>query len=224
MLNNNVIMDRKNKLPKFPDSYLGEKAEEYNNLTWMERNQKRTTLKCVEYLFDKNLGEENDEIHEKSSKIILDLGCGTGFSSEILLQNGFRVIGIDLLIDMLTLATEKKKMLKNNNLGLILSDINYLPLKISSIDHVISVSAYNFITHNNHGLREKRKTLNNTAKYLNKLLKKNGRAIIELYPESDEELDLFASSFTNNGFKGFKIKDNPNQKSGKTFLLLKKTR
>ena len=49
-------MTRKKKLPKFPDDYLGTKANEYNSLKWMERNQKETTLRCVDYLFDMNLG------------------------------------------------------------------------------------------------------------------------------------------------------------------------
>ena len=215
-----MIFIRNNKLPKFPESYIGDKANEYDNLKWMERNQKKTTLRSLSFLYDRKLGNdiENDKHH-----IILDLGCGTGFSSEILVKNENRVIGIDILNDMIRYAYQKKKLL-NENLELILADINYISLKTQSIDHIISISAYNFITHNSHGLREKKKTLNNTAKYLNKLLKKNGRVIIELYPENDEELDLFTSSFTNNGFKGFKIKDNPNQKSGRTFLLLKKTR
>ena len=77
------------------------------------------------------------------------------------------------------------------------------------------------IIHNKFDVREKRKTLNNTAMHWKKLLKKNGRIIIEFYPES-EDLDLFISSFTENGFDGFMVKKNPKQKSGQIFLLLKK--
>ena len=210
-------MFRNNKLPKFPDSYIGDKANEYDNLKWMERNQKKTTLRSLSFLYDSKLG---NDIDNNKPFIILDLGCGTGFSSEILVTNEYRVVGVDIQNDMIKFANQKRKLLKN--LELILADINYLPLKNNSVDHIISISAYNFIIHNSHSLREKRKTLNNTAKYLNKLLKKKGRVIIELYPESDEELDLFTLSFTKNGFKGFKIKDNPKQKSGQTFLILKK--
>jgi hypothetical protein len=46
--------------------------------------------------------------------------------------------------------------------------------------------------------------------------------VLEFYPNDEQELNLFKSSFTNNGFDGFMIKQNPNQKSGQTFLLLKK--
>jgi len=213
-------MTRKNKIPKFPNSYIGDKAKEYDRQKWMERNQKRTTHKVLEYLIDKKLGEH--DIQQDYSCLILDLGCGSGFSSEVLIENGFRVIGIEILKDMLSLAKKRKKLLEYTNLDLILADINYLPLKPKKIDHIISVSAYNFITHHSSSLREERKIVNNTAKDLYRILKNEGRIIIELYPKDDKDLDLFKSSFTSNGFDGFMIKNDENQRGGQTFLLLKK--
>ena len=214
------MIKTKNNIPKFPDSYAGIEASKYDNQTWMERNQKRTTIKCVEYLFDEKLGE-TDKIDQKSSMVMLDLGCGTGFSSETLIDFGFRTISIDILYDMLTIARNKKKS-SVPNLELILADINYLPIKSNCIDHIISVSAYNFIAHKAKNITDKQKILFNTAKYLHEILKPSGRTIIEFYPETDSELDLFSKSFTNNCFEGFLVKNNPNQKSGQTFLLLKK--
>ncbi|MFX0147929.1 MAG: methyltransferase domain-containing protein, partial [Candidatus Hodarchaeota archaeon] len=103
-------MTRKNKLPQFPDSYLGEKSYEYDNSTWMERNQKRTTLICLQYLFDEKLNNVGKEdILDDKPYLILDLGCGTGFSSEILINSGLRVIGIDILLDMLIKAKNKSE-------------------------------------------------------------------------------------------------------------------
>ena len=155
--------------------------------------------------------------------LILDLGCGTGFSTEILVERGFRVVGVDILLDMLSKVKTKKNYMNNqNNLELILADINFIPLRSSSINHAISISAYNFITHKADSIRDKTKIANNTAKYLYKLLKPDGRIIIEFYPKDDSELEMFTSSFNTNGFDGFIIKQNPNQKSGQTFLLLKK--
>ena len=71
-------------------------------------------------------------------------------------------------------------------------------------------------------LGEQVKLLNDTAKYLYKILKKKGRIVIEFYPKDDRELKMFNKSFINNNFEGYMIKSNPNQKSGQTFLLLKK--
>jgi len=213
-------MVRKNQLPQFPHDYLNEKAEEYDSSKWMERNQKRSTLLSIQYLFDEKLDDkEDDGIEMGTPLLVLDLGCGTGFSSEILVENGFKVIGIDILPDMIFKAREKKD---EKNLELILADINYLPIKANIFDHIISVSSYNFITYGKENYGEKVKLLSETANYLNKILKKKGRIIIEFYPKDDHELNIFNKSFINNGFEGFMVKSNPKQKSGQTFLLLKK--
>ncbi|UCC21293.1 MAG: class I SAM-dependent methyltransferase [Promethearchaeota archaeon] len=190
----------------------------------MERNQKRSTLISVEYLFDERLNDIEDIGTEMGeSSLILDLGCGTGYSSEVLIQNGFRVVGVDILNDMLSKAREKKKISKElKKLELILADINNLPIRNNSVDYIISISSYNFIIHGLENYGEKVKLLNNTGKNLNNFLKNKGRVVIEFYPKDDNELKIFNKSFINNGFEGFVVKNKPKQKSGQTFLLLKK--
>jgi 18S rRNA (guanine1575-N7)-methyltransferase len=218
-------MVRKNRLPKFPEDYIDDKAIEYDSSKWMERNQKRSTLLSIKYLSDDNFNDkgELEEYLGDSNHLILDLGCGTGFSSEILIENGFRVIGVDILPDMILQAKEKKKnSTKFKGLELILADINNLPLKSNTIDHIISISAYNFIIHEKVNYGEKVKLINDTADYLHKILKLQGRVIIEFYPKNEKELIMFNKSFINNGFEGFMVKKNPKQTSGQTFLLLKK--
>lgn len=217
-------MVRKNRRPKFPEDYLKDKAEEYDSSRWMARNQKRSTLNSLQYIIDEKLNDREDgAIEMGASTLILDLGCGSGFSSEILIENGFRVIGIDILDDMLSKAGEKKNNFKDYKaLELVLADINYLPIKPNSVDHIISISSYNFITYGMENFGEKVKLINDTARYLHKILKNKGRIIIEFYPKDDKELKMFNKSFINNGFSGFMIKQNPKQKSGQTYLLLKK--
>ena len=144
-------------LPIFPDSYLGDKASEYDNSKWMERNQKKTTLRTIQYLLDEKLGIIKFNLDNDLPLLILDLGCGSGFSSEILDEYGFRVIGIDILSDMLSKAAEKKRILKNKNINLILADINNLPIKTNTIHHIISISAYNFITYGKSSFNKKKK-------------------------------------------------------------------
>ncbi|MHA1986511.1 MAG: class I SAM-dependent methyltransferase [Promethearchaeota archaeon] len=217
-------MGRINRLPRFPFDYINTKAEEYNNSRWMERNQKRATLLSIQYLYDKNLNSSKaNRIQTGVSSLVMDLGCGTGFSSEILVDNGFYVVGVDILPDMLLKAREKRVNFNIRRfLSLILADINSLPIRESKIDDIISISAYNFIIHGKKNHFEKVKLLNDTAKCLNKILKKKGRIIIEFYPKDDQELAIFNNSFTKNGFEGFMVKRDPKQKSGQTFLLLKK--
>ena len=217
-------MLEKNRLPKFPDSYIGENSQEYDSSQWMERNQKKTTLLCLQYLSDPLL--DHVGIHDKSENrnyLILDLGCGTGFSSEILAESGFRVIGIDILRDMLYKAYNKKSFISlYHNIFLILADIKHLPLRKNRINHIISVSAYNFILDDNLEVENKLQVLNSTAESLYQLLKERGRIVIEFYPKNEKELEWFSSSFKANGFKGFIVKSKSKQKSGQYFLLLQK--
>jgi 18S rRNA (guanine1575-N7)-methyltransferase len=215
---------RKNRLPRFPFDYINDKANDYNNSRWMERNQKKATIVSIQYLFDEKINDsEVNGIQMGDSSLLLELGCGTGFSSEILIENGFTVIGIDILPDMLLKAREKNKLIKfKKDLRLILADINFLPIRANVINQIISISSYNFIIHGKKNDAEKIKLLNKTANYLRKILKKAGKIIIEFYPKDDQELTIFNNSFTKNGFEGFMVKSNPNQKSGQTFLLLKK--
>ncbi|MFW9828761.1 MAG: class I SAM-dependent methyltransferase [Candidatus Thorarchaeota archaeon] len=217
-------MVRKNRLPKFPDDYLEDKATDYDNSKWMERNQKNTTLKCIQYLFDEKLKyKEVSESEVKNNSLVLDLGCGTGYSSEIIVQTGFRVIGIDILPDMLFKAKEKKRYIEENkDMELILADINYLPIKDNIIEYIISVSSYNFITYGLKNYGEKVKLINETAIDINRILKSHGIVVIEFYPKDERELKMFNKSFINKGFEGYMVKKNPFQKSGQTFLLLKK--
>jgi len=213
-------MVRKDYVPEFPDSYLGDKSDDYDSQGWMERNQKKTTMRCIEFLYDKKLGKE--DIRKDIPYLLLDLGCGTGFSSEVLLEHGFKVVGIDLLYDMLSKMKKKRDNQHLKDLQLILGDANHLPFRSDVFDHILSVSSYNFILHKKTHTKEKKQQANATAKYINIILKKLGRFIIEFYPKDEEELEIFKKSFIYNGFDGFLIKSNPNQKSGQTFLLLKK--
>ena len=190
----------------------------------MERNQKKSTILSLEYLFGEKLEDKEEQnINPEDSFLILDLGCGTGFSSEILIEKGYKVIGIDILSDMLLKIKEKKSIYQElHGLELILADINYLPFKNEKFDHIVSISAYNFIINEIHNPRNKINILNNTANALNKILKDQGRIVIEFYPENEKDLELFNKSFINNGFEGFMVKGNPRQQAGQTFLLLKK--
>jgi SAM-dependent methyltransferase len=216
-------MSQNQKTPKFPDSYVGDQSKEYNSSIWMERNQKKTTLLCIQYLFDIRLDKLGiHDVLEQNKFLILDLGCGTGFSTEMIALNGYRVIGIDILPDMIYYAKKNLKIQKyKKDVNLILASINQLPLRYDSFNHAISVSAYNFIAHGQDSYKEKKRILGKTAKSIFKLLKPFGRVIIEFYPKDEKELNLFLSSFKDD-FDGFFIKKNPNQKAGQTFLLLKK--
>ena len=206
----------KKERPKFPDAYIGEQAIEYNSSKWMERNQKITSARCIELLFDSKLGKfpsfDNDEL------LLVDLGCGTGFSTEMLLEERFNVISIDILPDMLNLFHNKR--IKGSNL--VLADILNLPFRENKIDHVISISSFNFIYENILDDNRKNKIIYRTSENLKKILRDNGRIIIEFYPESGNDINFLMRNFKSTGFNGFLVQDHPGLRKEQNFLILKK--
>ena len=50
-------MSNHDNTPIFPDSYIGDNSREYDNSIWMERNQKKATLVCLQYLHDEKLNK-----------------------------------------------------------------------------------------------------------------------------------------------------------------------
>ena len=65
---------------------------------------------------------------------VLDLGCGTGFFTEILASKYQRVIGLDISAKMLAFARPNR----SNNIIWIESDTYHLPFKDNSLDLIYS--------------------------------------------------------------------------------------
>ncbi len=82
-----------------------------------------------ETLFYKRLTEFVKKID--TGDFILDIGCGTGFPSQLLLSMGKKVIGIDISLELIVRAPK--------NMGYILSDAQYLPFKKEAFDSVVSL-------------------------------------------------------------------------------------
>ena len=199
------------------DFYFGEKAEFYAKSKWMARNQIKSTQRALGLLEDPRIGGELSSYLE--DYIILDLGCGSGFSTHVIESEGFQVIGLDNSFDMLEKHMERTVPFKRN---LVCGLIEALPFRENSVNMIISISAFNFILENVHQ-RDKRKKLREVSQSLSKVLKVKGRVVIEFYPKK-EDISLYLESLKN--FEGGMIVDNPNQRKEQKFLILrsKKTR
>lgn len=70
-----------------------------------------------------------------TGKTVLDLGCGTGYFSELLRQRGANLICADLSVEMLAQA---KKRCGDDGVVYFQADAECLPFKAHSIDYVFS--------------------------------------------------------------------------------------
>jgi ubiquinone/menaquinone biosynthesis C-methylase UbiE len=105
--------------------------------------------------------------------LILDVGCGTGFSLNVLKKSGFKAIGIDASFEMLKYAKEKK-------FEVILADMASLPFKDESFDNLISISAIQWARVQEYG-----KVLDE----IKRVIKKG--AVVQFYPKEKWEFEYF---------------------------------
>lgn len=141
--------------------YSYNEAKKYNLSGAFKRIQKIMTLDALEI------------INFKTNSKILDLGCGTGFSTKILVDKGLKVIGVDISKNMLSFAKKK-------NLNVIKSNMTSLPFKDKSFDGLISISAIQWL---------KSSEYNQVLKEINRVIK--DKAIIQFYPKNQIEFDYF---------------------------------
>lgn len=91
-----------------------------------------------------------------SGKVVLDLGCGTGYFSQALTERGAEVISFDLSAQMLDVA---KQRCANKVTTYIQGDAESLPLRDNSVDYVFSSLALQWCSDFAVPLREIRRVI-----------------------------------------------------------------
>ena len=177
----------------------------YANSKNMKRIQEKITKRVLELL----------ELVDRDN-LILDAGCGPGFASFYLKQEGYNLISLDMITQFLNIYNMSE-------INPIAGDMTHLPFKPNTFDGIISISALQWIYQGiNKRLDEKR--MIKLVKSFYSVLKKNGIIIIQFYPKSLIALEEIGKIFVRYApFEGGYIIDNQhNPKKRKVFLKLSK--
>ncbi|MEK6954693.1 MAG: methyltransferase domain-containing protein [Candidatus Micrarchaeota archaeon] len=143
---------------------------------------------------------------------LLDVGCGTGIGMVILKKLGFAVEGIDVSKELLAVAKKKK-------LKVVLGDMREMPFEAAKFDGVVSISALQWVS-SRMGAQGK-SDLKQTANEFFRVLKKRGKALIQFYPKSEEEMMLAGKAFKDAGFKvKIEIENENNARKRRIYLIL----
>ncbi len=183
------------------DFYDSGEVQRYSQSNAMRRIQRDLTLRAL------------DLARFPLNSKILDAGCGSGFSLEILKEVGYKKIyGFDLLPAFV--AEAKKRGFKNVKVG----DLRQFPFSAAEkFDGIISISALQWVSV--HGEKEVEKV---AVEFFSHLIT-GGSAVVQFYPKSEGELMSVAKVFRAIGFKVKMITENPgNARKRKSFLLLYK--
>lgn len=150
---------------------------------------------------------------------LLDIGCGSGLSGEILEEEGYIWAGVDIAPSMLEVALER-----DIDGDLFLQDIGQgFGFRPGSFDGAISISVLQWLLNaeTSHPTSSPPHRLTRFFTTLHSALRNPSRAVFQFYPTSDDQIQLITSIAQKAGFGGGVVVDYPNSKKArKVFLCL----
>nr|GAT60035.1 predicted protein [Mycena chlorophos] len=191
-----------------PEIYYGDvEAKKYTQNTRNQQIQADMTYRALELL---NLPPDEPAF-------LLDIGCGSGLSGEILDEEGYIWTGVDIAPSMLEVALEREV-----EGDLFLQDIGQgFGFRPGSFDGAISISVLQWLLNaeTSHPTSSPPHRLARFFQTLHSALRNPSRAVFQFYPSSDDQIQLITSIAQKAGFGGGIVVDYPNSKKAKKVFL-----
>lgn len=186
--------------------YNDSESLKYTSNNRVQHIQAKMTLRALELL---NLDKEEPHL-------LLDLGCGSGLSGEILTEEGYNWLGMDISPSMLASALDREV-----EGDLFLADLgNGVPFRAGTFDAAISISVIQWLCNADAAGFDPKKRLIRFFNSLYALLKRGGKFVAQFYPMNDSQTSQIMKYAKTAGFAGGLIIDNPDSKRKKKHYLV----
>lgn len=187
------------------DYFTSEKIKNYSESKAIFRIQTKITARALELL---NLTNE--------SALLLDAGCGPGFSSFFLKAKGYQVVGFDML-------SEFFDYYELEDINPIVTDMCQPPFRREIFDGIISISALQWIFRDISNYSSEQKFIDLIRSFFS-ILKFNSKIVFQFYPKNSMIMERMRNIInTQTDFTGAYVIDNPNNpKKRDIFLVLNK--
>ncbi|KAH0571468.1 S-adenosylmethionine-dependent methyltransferase [Spironucleus salmonicida] len=181
--------------------YNAETAAQYNDNTRINDVQLQLTDRALELL------------SMEAPALLLEIGAGSGISTNYANEQGYLTIALDISMDMLKLNESDSLLLLDAGKG--------LPFQPGQFDGCFSISCLQWLCYSNDNTENPYKRLLCLFSSLFSCLKPGARAVFQFYPEDDKQLKLILDASRDAGFAGELIVDFPHSaKAKKIFLVL----
>ncbi|KAI8064148.1 S-adenosyl-L-methionine-dependent methyltransferase [Gongronella butleri] len=146
---------------------------------------------------------------------LLDIGCGSGLSGEILTEEGHDWVGMDISPSMLEVALER-----DVEGDLFLQDAGQgMSFRPGTFDGAISISVLQWLCNADKSANRPKARMQRFFSSLHASLRKGARAVFQFYPENDDQIQMLTDVATRCGFEGGLLVDYPNSKKAKKYYL-----
>lgn len=184
--------------------YNDSESQKYTGSSRVQHIQAKMTLRALELL---NLPH---------TSYILDIGCGSGLSGEILTEEGHIWTGLDISPSMLAAG-----LTRDVEGDLMLHDIGQgLPFRPGTFDAAISISVIQWLCNADTSYNDPKKRLLRFFNTLFASLKKGGKFVAQFYPKNDEQIEQILGAAKVSGFSGGLVIDDPESKKNKKYYLV----
>ncbi|CAN6674379.1 18S rRNA (guanine(1575)-N(7))-methyltransferase [Trichomonascus vanleenenianus] len=184
--------------------YNDDESKKYTTSSRVQHIQAAMTLRALELL---NLAPNQH---------ILDIGCGSGLSGEILTEEGHMWVGMDISASMLGNALDREV-----DGDLFLADMGSgIPFRAGSFDAAISISAIQWLCNADTSLADPKKRLLHFFQTLFSALKRGGKVACQFYPTNEKQLDAIQGAAKQAGFGGGVVIDDAESKKNKKYYLV----
>lgn len=184
--------------------YNDDESVKYTQNTRVQQIQATMTLRALELL---NIPQ---------GQHILDVGCGSGLSGEILTEEGHHWVGMDISASMLGNALDREV-----EGDLFLADMGAgVPFRAGTFDAAISISAIQWLGNADSSDSNPRHRLQRFFQTLYASLKRGGKAVCQFYPTGQKQLDMILEAAKVTGFGGGVVIDHAESKKNKKYYLV----
>eukprot|EP00005_Dracoamoeba_jomungandri_P002832 CAMPEP_0174252362 /NCGR_PEP_ID=MMETSP0439-20130205/1865_1 /TAXON_ID=0 /ORGANISM="Stereomyxa ramosa, Strain Chinc5" /LENGTH=257 /DNA_ID=CAMNT_0015332885 /DNA_START=23 /DNA_END=793 /DNA_ORIENTATION=+ len=201
-----------NKRPELqapPEIFYNDvEARKYATSSRMIEIQSQMSFRALELL----------NLPEGESAYLLDIGCGSGLSGDVLEERGHVWVGIDISEAMLMVSAERGVQ----NGDIMLGDMGQgLPFRPGTFDGAISVSALQWLCNQDKTSHNPIRRMRHFFQQLYNVLRRGTKAVFQFYPSCPQQVSLLTEAAMRCGFSGGMVIDYPNStKAKKCYLVL----
>jgi 18S rRNA (guanine1575-N7)-methyltransferase len=181
-------------------------SRKYTASSRVQHIQAKMTLRALDLL----------NLEEGKTHYLLDVGCGSGLSGEILTEEGQIWVGMDISADMLATALDREV-----DGDLFFADMGCgVPFRPGTFDAAISISAIQWLCNADTNTNEPKFRLARFFNTLYSALRKGGKFVGQFYPANEDQIVQITSAAKVAGFQCGVVVDEPDSKKNKKYYLV----